>query len=335
MVKRLNINLSKLYATQGNIEDWRQLGILLRCCSHRDHREIPDLGEVGRALLTFQTSHTSHIITHVWELIHDLNLPPTLSEGEKAINALLNGKASGAHAIPAEIHNYGRLLVLSKLTELFNLMWEQGTLPLEFKDATIVHLYKHKENWQSCDNQRQLHSHQCLKSPVPDPPEQVNNTSKAGNSPRESVQLQERKGSHWHGVHCLTTAREMPAAAGQTLYHLCQHHQQREAMLYSSTNPLQHSLHVHFHVQWCIPWWQPSPRLQILNGWQTNLHWLQAKPKSTSVDCVTSFFAHDIHYSMELFAIASENFGLTINIKNQKWCISQLLENPIKSLLHQ
>ncbi|VDL98199.1 unnamed protein product [Schistocephalus solidus] len=33
-------------------------------------------------------------------------------------------------------------------------MWRQGQVPQDFKDATIVHLYKRKGNWQLCDNHR-------------------------------------------------------------------------------------------------------------------------------------------------------------------------------------
>ena len=33
-------------------------------------------------------------------------------------------------------------------------MWHQGAIPQEFKDASIVHLYKRKGNRQSCDNHR-------------------------------------------------------------------------------------------------------------------------------------------------------------------------------------
>ena len=41
-----------------------------------------------------------------------------------------------------------------KLTELFQLIWTQQVIPQEFKDATIVHLYKRKGERQKCDNHR-------------------------------------------------------------------------------------------------------------------------------------------------------------------------------------
>ena len=45
-------------------------------------------------------------------------------------------------------------ILVEKLTELFKSMWEQESVPQEFKDAPIIHLYKKKGNRQSCDNHR-------------------------------------------------------------------------------------------------------------------------------------------------------------------------------------
>lgn len=41
-----------------------------------------------------------------------------------------------------------------KLTELFQTMWNQEAIPREFKDASIVHLYKRKGKHLVCDNHR-------------------------------------------------------------------------------------------------------------------------------------------------------------------------------------
>nr|VZI35762.1 unnamed protein product [Spirometra erinaceieuropaei] len=43
---------------------------------------------------------------------------------------------------------------MDQLTALFQEMWRQGEVPQDFKDATIVHLYKRKGNHQVCDNHR-------------------------------------------------------------------------------------------------------------------------------------------------------------------------------------
>nr|VZI01895.1 unnamed protein product [Spirometra erinaceieuropaei] len=84
----------------------------------------------------------------------DLNLPPFLQETFRVVQQLSSGKAPGSDAIPAEVYKYGGSHLMDHLTALFQEMWRQGEVPQDFTDATIVHLYKRKENRQLCDNHR-------------------------------------------------------------------------------------------------------------------------------------------------------------------------------------
>ena len=78
---------------------------------------------------------------------------PTVSETVKAIKLLSSGKAPGSDAIPADsIYKAGGPPVAEKLTELFHIMWRKEAILQEFKDATIIHLFKRKGNPQVCDN---------------------------------------------------------------------------------------------------------------------------------------------------------------------------------------
>ena len=79
---------------------------------------------------------------------------PTVKEKRKAVQQLSSGKAPGADAIPAEVYKAGGLPMAEKLTELFHCMWRKEAIPQEFKDASIIHLYKRKGNPQVCDNHR-------------------------------------------------------------------------------------------------------------------------------------------------------------------------------------
>ena len=63
-------------------------------------------------------------------------------------------KAPGQDAAPAEVYKTGGPTLLNHLTSLYQSMWEKEQLPQEFRDATIVHIYKRKGNRQSCDNHR-------------------------------------------------------------------------------------------------------------------------------------------------------------------------------------
>ena len=83
-----------------------------------------------------------------------LDEAPSIAEVEKAINGLSRGKAPGADAIPAEIYAAGGCLLRSRLCDLFRSMWNQEKLPQDFKDASIIYLYKRKGNRQDCNNYR-------------------------------------------------------------------------------------------------------------------------------------------------------------------------------------
>ena len=75
-----------------------------------------------------------------------LDDPPTLEETQKAISLLSSGKVPGRDAIPAEIYKMGSPVLTKKLHQLFLLIWQQEKIPQDFRDATIIHLYKRKEN---------------------------------------------------------------------------------------------------------------------------------------------------------------------------------------------
>ena len=72
----------------------------------------------------------------------------------KAIKLRSSGKAPGSDAIPAELYKAGGTPVAKKMTELFHTMSRKEAIPHEFKDASIIHLFKRKGNPQLCDNHR-------------------------------------------------------------------------------------------------------------------------------------------------------------------------------------
>nr|VZI22628.1 unnamed protein product [Spirometra erinaceieuropaei] len=76
----------------------------------------------------------------------DPDLPPSLQETIRAVQQLSSGKAPGSDANPAEVYKHGGPQLMDHLTALFQEMWRQGEVPQDFKDATIVHLYKRKGN---------------------------------------------------------------------------------------------------------------------------------------------------------------------------------------------
>ena len=81
-----------------------------------------------------------------------LNAVPTFEEIQKVIHLLNSGKAPGADSIPTEVYKEDGTALTEKLCQLFQLIWHHETVPQDFKDASIIHLYKHKGNCQACDN---------------------------------------------------------------------------------------------------------------------------------------------------------------------------------------
>ncbi|VDM03196.1 unnamed protein product [Schistocephalus solidus] len=79
---------------------------------------------------------------------------PSLPETIWAVQQISSDKAPGSDAIAPEVYKHGGSRLMAELTTLFQEMWRQGQVPQDFKDATIVHLYKRKGNRQLCDNHR-------------------------------------------------------------------------------------------------------------------------------------------------------------------------------------
>ena len=88
------------------------------------------------------------------KVVEALSPKPTTSELEKAIKQLPNGKTPGDDGISAGIYKCGSDLLTSKFCAFINFVWERGSVPQHLKDASIVHLYKHKGNRCVCDNHR-------------------------------------------------------------------------------------------------------------------------------------------------------------------------------------
>ena len=64
------------------------------------------------------------------------------------------GKAARPDAIVAEMYKYGCINLTKRRVKLFNDTWDNMAVPQEFKDATIVHIYKRKGDKSTCDNHR-------------------------------------------------------------------------------------------------------------------------------------------------------------------------------------
>lgn len=87
-------------------------------------------------------------------VLQELSGAPSLPEVEAAIKELSNGKAPGKDGIPVEIFKHGGFHLVSKLTSLFAIIWSEGSVPQDFKDASIISIFKNKGSRTCCDDYR-------------------------------------------------------------------------------------------------------------------------------------------------------------------------------------
>lgn len=88
------------------------------------------------------------------QLLEELDYPPSSDEVVKAIKQTSSGKSPDVDGISAEIFKHRGIHLRKKFRQLFSLIWNKSVIPQNFKDASIVHLYKPKGNWTICDNHR-------------------------------------------------------------------------------------------------------------------------------------------------------------------------------------
>ena len=89
-----------------------------------------------------------------WDTNMSLSTLPTIEEVLVSIKQLTSGKAPGSDGIPPDIFKHGGTAVAEELLKLFTMIWEEGGVPQDFKDADLVHLYKNKGDIKCCDNHR-------------------------------------------------------------------------------------------------------------------------------------------------------------------------------------
>ena len=64
----------------------------------------------------------------------------------KAVRHLSSKKAPSAGEIPFEVYKASELPMAEKLIKLFHFMWKKEAVQLDFKNASIIHLFKRKGN---------------------------------------------------------------------------------------------------------------------------------------------------------------------------------------------
>ena len=73
-----------------------------------------------------------------------LTVAPSVSKVHQAIKHMSSNKAPGVDSLPAEVSTYGGMHLTHQLVYLFSLIWCEEQVPQDFKDASIIHLYRYQ-----------------------------------------------------------------------------------------------------------------------------------------------------------------------------------------------
>ena len=84
----------------------------------------------------------------------ELNQLPTIDEVKKAIKQTSSGKAAGMDGIPAELYKAAGPVSLGAFHDMLTSLWEEELMPHDFRDVTIVPLFKNKGSRADCGNYR-------------------------------------------------------------------------------------------------------------------------------------------------------------------------------------
>ena len=97
-----------------------------------------------------------NVVGNWWlPVLGDLNERATsLEEVGEAVNELKSGKALGLDGFPVECSEKGGMAVLEWLVRLLHLSFDMGVVPIDWRRACIVPLYKGKGDKCECSNSR-------------------------------------------------------------------------------------------------------------------------------------------------------------------------------------
>jgi len=77
---------------------------------------------------------------------------PDASEVQRAVNQITSGTAPGQDGLPPELFKFGGSKVVEKLVTIYGDILNKLSVPQEFKDALIVHIFKQKGDKSVCDD---------------------------------------------------------------------------------------------------------------------------------------------------------------------------------------
>ncbi|KAL1448299.1 hypothetical protein WDU94_008926, partial [Cyamophila willieti] len=103
-------------------------------------------------LLNGETTNEQQVVEKVQNVQPQIE-PPSFVEVQQAIKELKNNKAPGEDGISTEVLKAGGITLATKIHELILEIWENETLPEEWKEAIVIPIHK-KGDKLDCNNYR-------------------------------------------------------------------------------------------------------------------------------------------------------------------------------------
>ena len=117
------------------------------------------------------------------------------------------------------------VLQLQGNCQIFRIKWRKEAIPQEFKDATIIHLFKRKGNPQVCDNHRGISLLSITGKILARVLLIERTTWTVRASTRKPVWIQERQRNNRHDLHSKTDSKEMQGTECGPLHDICRPYQ--------------------------------------------------------------------------------------------------------------
>lgn len=134
------------------------LSVGLFCRSCADARQVAERQGRRNPGLHWQTwSLRSHILSSMSPPQRKDKILEWYTEHSDIVlnrSSFMNNETIELHGKRRRSQKVGGTALTEKLLQLFLLIWEQQTIPKDFRDASVIHLYKRKGNRQACDNHR-------------------------------------------------------------------------------------------------------------------------------------------------------------------------------------
>ena len=127
-------------------------------CTHSESQYITNSYYISTSYILVRDVMEANInVVGHWlmPVLGDLNERAiSLEKVGEAVNEIKSGKAPGLYGFPVECLKKGGMAVLEWLVRLLNISFDMVVIPMDWRGACIVPMYKGKSDKRECSNSR-------------------------------------------------------------------------------------------------------------------------------------------------------------------------------------